>query len=135
MEEKQKQLEKLKKTNLKLLIIFYILVVAIIVLVILITSWSGNGRSVDDFDETKYQIESFNSKYTAYMGKAVTGSTVKSLMIEIRASNAQNEEHQVLQEGIQASNQIRSSKMYEVEAEYDEEGYINKIIITENQSE
>lgn len=88
-------------------------------------------------------VQSFNSKFTGYFGDKVPGSNVKSLLGEIRSSNATNESHKIAvkceggivattadEHGVPSNNAIVSSGKYEVDATNYADGFITEITIT-----
>lgn len=87
------------------------------------------------------EVQTFNSQFLAYSGTQVSGSQVKALISAITSSNATNSDHIISVETstssgastasqlTQISQGIRAANKYTVEAEYDNDGYINKIVI------
>ena len=73
-------------------------------------------------------IRNFNYNFTLYEGKSQSAMQIRALVSEVKASNEEQSERQV--ELIQPEG-LSSSKKYRVVLEYGEDGYINKIIITE----
>lgn len=78
-------------------------------------------------------VKVFNSSFEKYTGKQ-KGQVIKTLIIEINASNLKVNEHQIQIVGITEISEISNNEYYNVKTEYSDSGYINKIII-ENSEE
>lgn len=85
--------------------------------------------------------QAFNSTFNAYEGNQKS-SSIKNLIQSVTTNNLTQPEHQVSMEYngksytesselINLRDNIVSSKIYNVSTKYDKDGYINKIIITE----
>lgn len=72
-------------------------------------------------------IQTFNAQFTAYEGKC-TGTQVESVIEVVGISNVANPEHQVTINI--TKDDVKRSNKYRVEAEYGDDGYINKINVT-----
>lgn len=144
MEDKLKKLEKLKKSNnikMKILIcLTAIVLVAILALVILITIKSRENSSIED--SKQQAIEIFNSKFTSYIGENISDQQVRVLIskvIEWDSTATRNEQviisygnylygdgETTLKPSIIPSDRTH---IYSVNSIYNENGYINCIII------
>lgn len=135
-EENLKNMDEMFKTTHKIFKpqFIFIAVVAISVLVMMITGFVFAQKSHDDFDITR-----FNNSFEFYNGTK-TGHTVAILIDEITTNNKKNKVHLVTVEYKEISttdpNEIKEIKKqlddwtkYEVSFEYDEDGYIYKLII------
>lgn len=86
----------------------------------------------------KIEKETFNAMFNQYEGQNVRGTTVKSLVMKVIASNMSDEERQVkltgdvVLTGDQVPDTIDVNKTYNVKCSTDLEGYINLIEIKEN---
>ncbi len=76
-------------------------------------------------------IEIFNSRLTPYEGIKI-GAEIRSMGSMIEASNATNQDKQIEYDK-EFLDSVESTKKYIVTFEKDNEGYINKVIITEQQ--
>lgn len=85
----------------------------------------------------KLEKDSFNARIKQYEGQNVKGPTVKSLFMQIIATNMAMEDHQIQAvgdielNGDQVPDTIVSSKMYTVKCFVGEDGYINKVEVKE----
>lgn len=154
MEKKIKQLEKLKSINKKLLISFIVLLIILVVLILVAVikeNYYEYYYVPDNNCIRNEDINLFNSKFIQCLG-TMRSTSVKNMVNNIITTNAQNEEHKidvtyyekingeevVCEEEYIADygsfselfNKISSRYSYSVTREFDEEGYINKIIIT-----
>lgn len=97
------------------------------------------------------EMQSFNSQFSPYSGTGLTGSQVKSLMSAIISSNATNDNHQIsvvtststglpsnalFTNGTSEASDISSisqglstGKKYTVELNYDNDGFVDEIVI------
>jgi hypothetical protein len=75
-------------------------------------------------------VQTFNSNFTAYQGTK-RGAEIKGLWNIVNASNSTNFDHIVTITGV-SMEEIDASKTYNVSTRKNEEGYINQIIIEEN---
>ncbi len=94
---------------------------------------SSKKDSVNDLNKEmeKLAIGTFNAKFEVYISESVSGAKVRSLVSSVKSSNAIEPEHQITIEPSDISTKIVASKKYLVKAEYGNDGYINKISITE----
>lgn len=87
------------------------------------------------------ETNSFNSRFTGYVGQNLSGSQIKSLCSTTIASNAKNTAHQVsLSNGTTSgtdstsistiARSIRANARYNVSSTYDETGYIVTLTIS-----
>ena len=74
------------------------------------------------------QVKSFNSKFEKYEGMQ-TGATVKNLYKEVEDNNADDEMRLIDIEG--NATDIDSSLNYKVTINYDDDGYVNEILVEE----
>ena len=110
--------------------------------------------TIPDASLSDAQIQNFNSKFTPYAGENVSGSSVNALIQSVISSNASEAmnvspkyvaitfpdasgvEQEISGENSylnpDASNEVNTDKYYNVELEYDSDGYVNKIIVQEN---
>ena len=81
---------------------------------------------------TSQDVLTFNNQFTDYIGEQ-TGENVELLYQKVNKSNAteKNSEHQVAWECSYEMSEILNIGKYNVSAEYDNDGYINKIVVTE----
>lgn len=98
--------------------------------------WGYNEPPKSSEDDILKQAEeisrrTFNSNFTPYVADNNSASQVRALVSSVKASNASNEDHQVVLEPADIYKKVTSSKKYNIDAEFDDEGYINKIIIEE----
>lgn len=76
-------------------------------------------------------VQMFNAQFEAYEGNNVNAPTVKQLITKVSASNAGNS-HTVSLEGIKSVGEVSNGSNYKVDFKKDSEGYINKVVISEN---
>ena len=76
-------------------------------------------------------VQMFNAQFEAYEGNNVNAPTVKQLITKITASNSSNS-NTVSLEGIKSVGEVSNGSNYKVSFKKDSEGYINKVVITEN---
>lgn len=76
-------------------------------------------------------LRTFNSNFTPYFGDSNSASQVRALVSSVKSSNALNKEHQIILEPSDIDKKVNSAKKYNIDAEFDDAGYINKIIIEE----
>ena len=80
-------------------------------------------------------ISTFNARFEVYEGSGLSPSMVRSIFAIVQSNNAENEEHIVeidnSTDSISTANELNVSKNYNVELQYDNEGYVCKITITE----
>lgn len=85
---------------------------------------------------TPIVTQTFNSRFTGYEGSDVTAKKIKSLMSDIKMTNATNEGDKFVKiTGITTVEQLKSNATYTVECKYNDEGYVCEVIITENSSD
>ena len=93
-------------------------------------------KEMESLEESEKFV--FNAKFTNYEGDSVKGTDVKSLVMEIIANNMADEDKKIEVTGDikiigeEVPDTIETSKTYKVKCDKNEEGYINKIEITEN---
>lgn len=122
-----------------------IVIVLISVGVSILSSTRGlenNTQETADVMETN----SFNSRFTGYVGNNLSGSQIKSLCSTVIASNAKNTAHKVTltygtTSGIDSSSistiagGISANSRYKVEVSYDTNGYIVTLTISDPSSD
>ena len=81
---------------------------------------------------TSQDVLTFNNQFTDYIGEQ-TGENVELLYQKVNKSNTTetNNEHQVVWECSYEMSEILNIEKYNISAEYDNDGYINKIVVTE----
>ena len=119
-----------------------------------IVIYNNAASTIPDVNLSNAQIQAFNSSFTAYAGDDVSGSSVNALIQSVISSNeseamnvtpkyvaitfpdASGVEQEISGENSylnpDANNEVNTDKYYNVELEYDSDGYINKIIVQEN---
>lgn len=86
----------------------------------------------------KVEKESFNARFTQYEGNNVRGATVKSLMMQIIATNMADEEKQIkvtgdiTLNGDEVPSNIVATKTYTVKCLTGIDGYVNSVEVLEN---
>ena len=97
---------------------------------------------------TSQGVQVFNSQFTGYAGTRVSGSNVKTLLSILQSNNA-NSSNQIkttlkfkgatsaaLDNAVTGiatqTNNVVNTKTFNVSFDYDDDGYINKCVITEN---
>lgn len=73
--------------------------------------------------------EMFNSQFTAYEGE-ISGANVKALVYAVTTSNS-IQDRTIELKGITDTKNVVASKRYNAKINYDSEGYVNEIVITE----
>lgn len=91
--------------------------------------------SVEAF--ASYEISAFNEKFTPYVGEEVRGSEVNAMIKTVQnnsLSSAGTEGHwvKVTLDGAEISENVDSTKTYNIEAVYDTEGYVIEMQVTTN---
>lgn len=80
------------------------------------------------------EVNAFNARFENYIGTDLKGSIVNSLIITVRNSNLSEEERTVtiILDGniLNEEERVDSSKIYTVNAGYDDDGYISEIQIS-----
>lgn len=106
--------------------------------ILIFNKTKGVTKQVGD-TATTTEIAMFNSKFTQYEGSNVAGVYVKSLLSDVRVSNAKNAEHAVTVKLRKINNTIATNpqassivkNFYSVICKYDSNGYVNEIQIRE----
>ena len=75
--------------------------------------------------------EIFNSRFTSYEGINIEWRTIRELYTTINHLNATNE--RIVEYIGPKISEINRNSIYTVKLEYDEEGYVCKVIVTENE--
>lgn len=127
----QESEENVNTIDIMLLVVFICITIFSIVILVMSIQYPTSG--IQPVTTQTYDIPKriFNSNFTPYMGEKQSASQVKLLISAVEASNATNEERQVEIEPEDINTKLKASKKYSVELEYDDEGYVNEIIITE----
>lgn len=77
--------------------------------------------------------EHFNHQFMSYEGNNWKGYEIRGLYMQIQSSN-KNEQNERFVEYIgPKTSEINRNSIYTVKLEYDEEGYVCKVIVTENE--
>ena len=91
-----------------------------------ITTEETNENSLfGSLDES--EKETFNALFETYKGSDISGARIKSLIQAVMSSNASNDSRQV-KINLELSD-VESSLKYNVKCNYDDDGYINEIIV------
>ena len=85
------------------------------------------------------EAENFNSKFTYYLGKNKKMEDVRNLMSLVRTNNIANKNKKEIkcylngkvEDAFAISNAVKENKKYLIEAEYNGDGFLNVIKITE----
>lgn len=121
--------EKISIIDVILLIVFILILIFIFSIYIICNQTNDYVESVIPEDYGKpTERRTFNSNFTPYEGANQSAGNVRSLVSDVHASNANNEEHQV---ELIMPEKLSGSKVYKVELEYGEDEYINRIVVTE----
>lgn len=97
--------------------------------VLIMNSTGDTTKSVED-SAGQIAIRTFNSNFTPYLGENQSASQIRALVSAVNASNAKDKDHPITLEPSDINKQLKSSKKYTVEADYDgTTGYINKITV------
>ena len=85
----------------------------------------------------KQQIASFNSKISPYVGESVSGSQVNTLIQLVKTINKKADNEGDTTKKVKINNnydptRVETGKFYKVEGEYDTNGLLTIITITEN---
>ena len=117
----------------------YIIIILVpIILVIAMFIFSDGGMELAPPRTPEQEREHFNSKFAVY-GEEQTASVVKVVVMHVAANNIENSERIITlyKDGIESSSRAvqeeveGSSKVYNIKVDYDEDGYVNKVMITE----
>lgn len=110
---------------------------------VLIMNSTGGVTSGMESSAKAMEMQSFNSQFTTYIGeKSVSGTQVRSLISNVIASNANNEDHIIEMKGLgkssftssstdlgEMSKKVKSSKKYTVTMDNDDDGFVKQITI------
>lgn len=77
-------------------------------------------------------VAAFNEQFLSYCGKDIRGTSVKSLIGKVQASNAQNPDFPVTTTGVTKASDVDSDATYTVVEDYDTDGHIKDLKITKN---
>lgn len=77
-------------------------------------------------------VAAFNEQFLSYCGNDIRGTSVKSLITKVQASNAQNPDFPVETTGIISASAVDSDKTYTVTESYDTDGHIKQLAIKVN---
>lgn len=143
MENEEKIIKKLKtRKNIFLSLIIIQIIILIICIWTCINVFIESNKPNGVVPISEAGILAFNSRFTSFEGRSNRGSIVRALIDRIVISN-NIEENKILvsfkandgssiNEILTSNNiNINSSKYYTISFEYNEQGYINKVIITE----
>lgn len=75
-------------------------------------------------------VAAFNEQFLSYCGKGIRGTSVKSLIGKVQASNAQNSDFPVKTTGVTKASDVDSDATYTVVESYANDGHINELKIT-----
>jgi len=128
----------------KALIIAGAVLIAILLISVGIMVFNASSDPINQATNSSEQqaVRMFNEAFTGYLGTDISAQAAKSLISQIKSSNAKNPDHLVNatkgQDGNVTDNvtpkisSIDNKKRYKAEEDYDTDGYINKITITAN---
>lgn len=77
-------------------------------------------------------VAAFNEQFLSYCGTSIKGTSVKSLISKVKASNAQNPDFPVVTTGITNASAIDPAKTYKVTETYADDGHISSLAISAN---
>lgn len=110
-----------------------LLIAAAVLIVILLIAFgmrifnsTGDASTQAQSTATSTAIQSFNGQFTGYIGKNITGTSIRSLNTAVITSNKVNTSHQVT---CTIPTNLDDAKLYTVSATYDTDGYIKTITI------
>ena len=138
---KDEKVKKGIKTGAKIIVGWYLFVIIIFVLIFVfvgimmfknIRNFNNTRSSISNnisISKKKQEQKSFNMEFEFYAGEC-NGSSIKSLITTVKSNNA-NGEHNVTINGVKTLSEVDSDKDYNVDMEYDKDGYIYEINITE----
>lgn len=126
---------KNKRKNLIVVVVVLCIVAIIIAFAVMAKAHNYPNEGYEDFSEMAIH----NRKFTVYIGKQ-KGTTIKSLLNKVISNNATSENQVEVvaavigiteKEPADIAKEIPSSLDYNVDIEYSEDGFVNKIIITD----
>ncbi len=94
-----------------------------------------SNNTINDVIDTAKETEkaSFNALFENYVGNNITAAQVKTLMERVKSNSAVGTHEITLDNsGIVSTSEIDSSKSYNAELSYDDDGYVSIIKITES---
>ena len=122
----------------KALIMAGSILIAIIIISLGIMVFRNMSNSVkNESSLDKQQIASFNSKISPYVGESVSGSQVNTLIQLVKTINKKADNEGDTTKKVKINNnydptRVETGKFYKVEGEYDTNGLLTIITITEN---
>ncbi len=99
---------------------------------------NNDNDNISEQTEKELAVQVFNAKFTQYEMEDASARKVRNLFDAIDENNSTDSEHivELNEEGITDVDDLNSSTTYNVEiSSYDDDGYINEIIITESSDE
>lgn len=132
------------KKGIKIFLLIVILMIIIFIVNVIIKKINNNSQSNQEVDLVLYD---YPKTFDQYLGENKSAAEVKSLITTVRSSNIvlnyssnQIEEKEQIKcyfngellDEVSIQNKISNEYTYKVEAEYNENGVVNKIIIKEN---
>ena len=95
--------------------------------VLIMNSTGDTQKSVEDQSKA-IAIRTFNSQFTPYAGSNQSASQIRSLISAVKASDGTNADHKV---DLVTPDPIKANVKYDVTLSYGDDGYVNKIVVTE----
>lgn len=94
---------------------------------------SKETATVSEATLSRQEKETFNSRFTQYEGKTISGTKVRALINAIEQNNKSNPEKTIKIKGdVTATKDVRASLTYKVEFSYNTQGLINEVKISKN---
>lgn len=94
---------------------------------------SKETATVSEATLSRQEKETFNSRFTQYEGKTISGANVKALINTIEQNNKSNPEKTIKIKGdVTRTKDVRASLTYKVEFSYNAQGVINEVKISKN---
>ncbi len=121
------------KKILKLIILFVMCLIVFIGLTGCGENYEDDAKEgvfPNDYILTEEGKKEYNERFTLYPS-SIDGGNAKSLIDTVKASNSNYSVKNVTLKGTTEINDVDSSKTYEVQIEYDTDGYVSVITIKE----